>query len=232
MDSSQTRQKNICLSIAEPSLDGALVVARQAQGRADVIEIRLDLLEQPAVQPFVDAIQTPLLFTNRAQWEGGNWQGPEEERVALLVEAIERGAAYVDIELMAPEQSRSQILSAAVATKTRVIVSWHNFDETPDDETLADIFNRQRQSGADIGKMVTMAHDYSDSLRVLALQLLAAQEQFPLAAFCMGQAGKISRAATLELGGVLTYGAADRQSCTAPGQLSVDELRTIQGLVR
>ncbi|MDA3786124.1 MAG: type I 3-dehydroquinate dehydratase, partial [Deltaproteobacteria bacterium] len=80
--------------------------------------------------------------------------------------------------------------------------------------------------------MVTMARDHTDCLRVLGLQLLAAKERFPLAAFCMGQAGKISRAATLELGGVLTYAAADRQSCTAPGQLTLAELHTIQELVR
>lgn len=228
----QLRQKNICLSIAEPSVAGALAAARRLEGMADIIEIRLDLLDQPVVQPFVEAIQKPLLFANHPQWEGGNWQGPEQERIALLVEAIECGAAYVDIELMAPDESRSQILAAAAVAQTKVIVSWHNFSDTPADEVLADIFRRQRQSGADIGKIVTMAHDYTDSLRVLGLQLLAAKAHFPLAAFCMGQAGKISRAATLELGGVLTYAAADRQSCTAPGQLSVEDIHTLQGFVR
>ncbi len=232
MDTEQRRQKNICLSIAEPSLAGALAVARRFADQADVIEIRLDLLDEPVVQPFVEAIQNPLLFANHPQWEGGNWRGSEQERIALLVEAIECGAAYVDIELLAPAEGRRQILAAASSAQTKVIVSWHNFSETPADEVLADIFRRQRQSGADIGKIVTMAHDYTDSLRVLALQLLAAKEHFPLAAFCMGQAGKISRAATLELGGVLTYAAADRQSCTAPGQLSIEDIRTLQEFVR
>jgi 3-dehydroquinate dehydratase-1 len=227
-----SRQKNICLSIAEPNLAKALAAAQRFEEQADVIEIRLDLLEQPAVQPFVDAIKTPLLFANHPQWEGGSWQGTEEDRIALLVEAIEKGAAYVDIELLSPEESLRRIVDTAASAQTKVIVSWHHFDETPADEALVDIFRRQLKSGADIGKMVTMADDYSDNLRVLSLQLLAAKEQFPLAAFCMGQAGKISRAATLELGGVLTYAAVDQQSCTAPGQLSIDELHTIQELVR
>jgi 3-dehydroquinate dehydratase-1/3-dehydroquinate dehydratase/shikimate dehydrogenase len=232
MDAARRCQKNICLSIAEPSLAGALAVARRLEDRVDVIEIRLDLLDEPVVQPFVEGLKVPLLFTNRPPWEGGNWQGTEEGRIALLTEAIACGVAYVDIELLAPAESRSQIIAAAALAQTKVIVSWHNFTETPADEVLVEIFNRQRQSGADISKIVTMAHDHRDSLRVLGLQLLAAAENFPLAAFCMGKAGKISRAATLELGGILTYGAADRQSCTAPGQLSVDDLRTIQELVR
>lgn len=232
MTTAHSHQKNICLSIAEPRLVDALAAAQRFEEKADIIEVRLDLLEQPAVQPFIDTIKTPLLFTNRPQWEGGNWPGTEEERIALLVEAIAKGAAYVDIELLAPEESLRPIVDTAAPTQTRVIVSWHNFDETPDDKVLLDIFRRQLGSGADIGKIVTMADDYSDNLRVLALQLLAGREQFPLAAFCMGQAGKISRAATLELGGVLTYAAVDRQSCTAAGQLSVDELHAIQELVR
>lgn len=232
METAQFSMKKICLSIAEPSLSGALAAARRLEEQADVIEIRLDLLDRPEVAPFLTGIKTPLLFTNRAQWEGGNWQGPEDERVGLLVEAVQGGAAYVDIELLAPEESRRLVIGAAADSPAQVIISWHNFSDTPADEVLADIFNRQRHSGADIGKMVTMAHEYSDSLRVLGLQLLAAREHFPLAAFCMGQAGKISRAATLELGGVLTYAAADRESCTAPGQLTVAELRTIQELVR
>ena len=99
MDTALLSQKNICLSIAEPSLEGALAAARQLANKADVVEVRLDLLETPAVQPFIDAIDTPLLFTNRANWEGGNWQGSEEDRIALLVEAIKAGAAFVDIEL-------------------------------------------------------------------------------------------------------------------------------------
>ncbi len=232
MDNARPSPQKICLSIAEPGLAAALATARRSKGRADLVEIRLDLLDHPAVQPFVEGVEAPLLFTNRPSWEGGSWHGSEEERLALLVEAIESGAAYVDIELLAPAESRRQILAAAALAETKVIVSWHNFSDTPGDAVLADIFRRQLQSGADIGKMVTMAHDHTDCLRVLGLQLLAAQERFPLAAFCMGQAGKISRAATLELGGVLTYAAADRQSCTAPGQLTLAELHTIQELVR
>ena len=83
-------------------------------------------------------------------------------------------------------------------------------------------------SGADVGKIVTTAHGFSDVLRVLHLQLLAEQENFPLAAFCMGEDGRISRAATLELGGVLTYAAADQASATAPGQLTVEAIKKIQ----
>ena len=122
---------------------------------------------------------------------------------------------------------RQEVIARAVEQQTQVIVSWHNFDETPSADKLEEIFNEQYASGARIGKIVTMAKTSEDVLRVLSLQLLAAEKDFPLIAFCMGRAGIISRLATLELGGYMTYAAPDSGQATAPGQLQVSTLRTI-----
>jgi 3-dehydroquinate dehydratase type I len=96
---------------------------------------------------------------------------------------------------------------------------------TPDSGTLSDILLEQMESGADIGKIVTMAHDHLDVLKVLSLQKEAAKNNFPLIAFCMGEAGRLSRVITLLLGGYMTYAALDEKQATAPGQLSVQDLR-------
>ncbi|RJX32645.1 MAG: type I 3-dehydroquinate dehydratase [Desulfurivibrio sp.] len=215
----------LCVAIARPDTGAAIQAARQAQAFADVIEIRLDSLAEPAIAPFLQAIATPLLFTNRPRWEGGQGDGPEEKRLALLLQAVQAGAAYVDIELNS-EQAAVQGLCAAARQQggTQVIVSWHNFSETPGVAALTDIFSRQRSSGAQIGKIVTMAHDFTDVLRVLQLQEEAHRHGFPLIAFCMGRAGMISRLATLELGGFMTYAALNADEATAPGQLAALEL--------
>ena len=76
-----------------------------------------------------------------------------------------------------------------------------------------------------------MAHDYHDVLRVLNLQEEAARMDIPLIAFCMGRPGVISRVATVELGGYMTYCAAHEDEATAPGQLSVAVLRQIEALM-
>ena len=220
------KEKKICVSIAESDIQAALTAAEGAMGRADVIEIRLDSLTHPAITPFIENIRTPLLFTNRPTWEGGAYSGDEEKRIAPLLEAVESGAAYVDIELEADTRGKQKLISASRETGTRLIVSWHNFKETPDYPVLGEILNRQRKSGADIGKIVTMAHNYTDVLRVLHLQILAGTTHFPLIAFCMGEFGKISRLATLDLGGYMTYASPDRRGATAPGQLPLQNLVT------
>ncbi len=222
----------ICLSINGRSVDEVLRVAEMHGHYADLIEIRLDLLSEPELDVFVETLDLPLLFTNRPDWEGGEWCGSEENRVGLLLKGMEAGARYIDIELQAPEDSFAKVVETAATCDCSVIVSGHNFTETPDQEQLLAIVHGMAESGADIGKVVTTAHDYSDVLRVLSLQLEAMKLGFPLACFCMGKAGQISRAATLNLGGLLTYGAADRASCTAPGQLTVAELRSVQEILK
>jgi 3-dehydroquinate dehydratase-1 len=222
----------MCVAIAAAATAGdpqaeALALAREAEAMADVLEIRLDSIPQPDIGLFMRELSRPLLFTNRPLWEGGFFGGDEDGRTGLLLDAIAADAAYVDIEMKTEYDLRQEVIARAVERQTRPIVSWHNFAETPSDAALEDVFNEQYASGARIGKIVTLAHDASDVLRVLSLQLLAAERDFPLIAFCMGRVGMISRIATVGLGGYMTYAAPDSGQSTAPGQLKVSALRSI-----
>lgn len=226
MQHSDLKERKICVSIAEDTVQAAINTAQKMAGQADVIEIRLDSLHDPAITPFTESLSSPLLFTNRPVWEGGNYSGEEDARIQLLAEAAENGAAYIDIELKTDKNHQQELIDATRKTDTRIIVSWHNFQETPDYPHLGDILKRQRESGAHIGKIVTMAQDYSDVLRILHLQILAHKTDFPLIAFCMGKAGMISRLATLDLGGYMTYASPGLGEATAPGQIPVKNLLT------
>jgi len=117
--------------------------------------------------------------------------------------------------------------SVVEKARTKLICSWHNFTLTPSASELEAILGQQIASGAHIGKIVTMAEDSRDVLRVLNLPPLAAEHGFPLIAFCMGEAGMISRAATLFLGGYMTYAAPDSGKGSAPGQLPVSAMRAM-----
>lgn len=214
----------ICVSVADGDPDRALAVAAGAAAQAAVVEIRLDAMARPVIAPFVEKLGVSILFTCRPAWEGGSFTGTEEARFALLEEAVKGGATYVDVELRADEKLRQHLLAVAREHQVKVIVSWHDFKTTASAQALQSIFQEQYRSGADIGKIVTTARDFQDVLRVLALQDVASEMGFPLCAFCMGRAGMISRVATLELGGFMTYAAPDDGPATAPGQLSVSAM--------
>ncbi len=221
----------ICVAVAQKTVSDALMTAELVAPLADVIEIRLDYLQKVDVAAFSLAIKKPLLFTNRPAWEGGRCQTDEDARITPLLEAVEQKAAYIDLELMAPDVSHNRLQSEIRSRETNLILSWHNFKETPTRTELVDNLTMMQDKGADVGKIVTMAHDHHDVLRVLGLQEDAARKNFPLIAFCMGKPGVISRLATAELGGYMTYCSVDGREGTAAGQLTVGTLREILALL-
>jgi len=225
------RQGGICVSVAKPNTEQAITEVRQLQQAADVIEIRLDTMQSYDVHHLCREIDHPLLFTNRPLWEGGQYKGPEEERITPLLEAIGQKAAFIDLELRADLPSRQKLLDSLQGSETQLIISYHDFAGTPDHATLSTILQQQMESGAQIGKIVTMAHSPADTLRILHLLDQAGEKDFPLIAFCMGDAGKLSRIITLLLGGFLTYAALDERQATAPGQLSVQRLNELLTLL-
>ncbi|WP_456387033.1 type I 3-dehydroquinate dehydratase [Desulfolithobacter sp.] len=221
------KRGKICVSLAGADAAAVASAVRPVLDLVDVVEIRLDSMTNPEVKKCCALIPKPLLFTNRPTWEGGQFGGTEEERVAPLLTAIRARAAWVDLELRADGALRRSLLSAAAESGTEVISSWHDFSGTPSRERLNALLAQMMESGCHVGKIVTTAQNEADVLRVLALQEQALVDGFPLSCFCMGAAGRISRFATLYLGGYMTYGALDGSLATAPGQLTVRQLQTL-----
>jgi 3-dehydroquinate dehydratase I len=221
----------ICVSIGRASIDDALAIADSVASQADVLEIRLDYLPVPAVSSFINTLQIPLLFTNRPHWEGGEFTGDEDQRIGALLEAVAENSGYVDLELLAPDETHQRMRMALQQSSTKLILSWHNFKNTPSRQELVGRMAMMQDKGADIGKIITTAQSHQDVLRVLQLQEVAEQLGFPLIAFCMGRLGVVSRVATCDLGGYMTYCAVSDEEATAPGQLSVRALREIYALM-
>lgn len=221
------KRGKICVSIAGVNAADVHSGVQAVLGKVDVVEIRLDGMVEPEVAKCCALLRKPLLFTNRPVWEGGEFSGSEDDRISPLLDAIELQAAYVDFELRADLLLRSRLLKALENAPTQMILSWHDFKGTPSEPELAEILEQMMDSGAHIGKIVTTAHTPADVLRVLQLQERALAEGFALSCFCMGEHGRISRLATLYLGGYMTYGALSDSQVTAPGQLSVERLHAL-----
>ena len=215
----------ICVAIAVPDSNSAIAAVKPLENDIDVVEIRLDAMQQISIPELCKGINRPLLFTNRPKWEGGLCSTPEEKRLELLLQAVQQQAAFVDLELRTPLQYRTQLLDEIRDSQSRLIISYHDFEKTPDPAALLTVLQQQIDSGAHIGKIVTMAHSHLDVLQVLHLQCEAQKQNFPLIAFCMGEEGKLSRIITLLLGGFMTYAALDEQQATAPGQLTISQLK-------
>ena len=220
----------VCVAVSAVDAAAVAEAVGPVLSSVDVVEVRLDGMVQPEVEKCCSLLRLPLLFTNRASWEGGHFSGTEQERLAPLLAAVRLQAAYVDLEVRAEQSLLEQLLTEIKQSSTRLILSWHDFAATPQQDELVDILGRMQESGADIGKIITTAHDRSDVLRIFSLLQRAEEIQFPLTAFCMGEIGRISRFAALYLGSVMTYVAAGEDQSTAPGQFSAAHFQKLQSV--
>ena len=151
-----------------------------------------------------------------------------------LLRAIEAGARYVDVEIEVQKQLSKRIRSAAHESGTVFIRSYHDFAGTASVEELHSMVEKCRYHGADMVKLVTMAHSQEDVDRVLSLYEWCRTEagngvealaDGGLIAFCMGEAGRQSRVDCLRAGAPYTYAALTAEEAAAPGQWPMDQVK-------
>jgi 3-dehydroquinate dehydratase-1 len=129
----------------------------------------------------------------------------------------------VDIELETPKSQMDKIIDLAKKNKCKVILSYHNFEETPGLRDLYKIADACYDKGADIAKIATMVKSPEDNGRLMALYSIGR----PVVSLGMGEIGKISRITSLMLGAEFTFASQDDGAKTAPGQIEYSKLKTL-----
>ncbi|KAK4379967.1 hypothetical protein RND71_001829 [Anisodus tanguticus] len=218
-------QTLICAPIMADSVDQMLILMQKAKtSGADLVEVRLDSLKSFNPRSDIDTIirQCPLptLFTYRPTWEGGQYAGDEMSRLDALRLAMELGADYIDVELKAIDEF-NKALHGNKSTKCKLIVSSHNYENTPSSEDLGNLVARIQASGADIVKFATTAQDITDVARVFQITV---HSQVPIIAMVMGEKGLMSRILCPKFGGYLTFGTLEVGKVSAPGQPTIENL--------
>ena len=208
----------ICVSIISETTEKCIEDMHAAGPYADLLEVRLDYIKKPDLAKILAAREKPVIITVSPAQENGRFEGTEEERIALLRQALALGAEHIDVNAGCPA------LRDLIAQKgeSRVIVSYHNFQETPAD--LAATYTALRATGADIIKIATMAQKTSDNLAVLDL---VRQSDTSIIGLCMGPYGEISRILAPLYGAYLTFASLQAGKESAPGQLPAETLRSV-----
>jgi 3-dehydroquinate dehydratase-1 len=211
--------KMICTSITNTDFDACRLLLL----RSEMAELRLDLMRLQAVQiqALMRDVHIPIVATCREGHYG------EADRLRLLQVAVECGAAYVDVEIEADNCYHQTLVELARRHRCSCIVSYHNFEHTPDLSTLRGIVDSCRSKGADVVKLITTARTASDCARLMSLY----EDEKSLIAFAMGELGKFTRVACLHLGAPFTYAASGVGSEAAPGQLEVGKLQQMLHLL-
>jgi len=201
-------------------------IAAAAEAGADMVELRLDRLKDFGIVPEVvrESI-LPVIATDRPTWEGGHSDADDAERMTLLMVAGCEGAKYIDIELQAVKSHEAvfrKLRGGDDPREINLILSFHDFSGRP--AKLYNIVKEMDSLPADIDKLVWTARTIRDNAEVFEL---IAHRQRPMIALCMGEAGLMSRVLAKKFGGFLTFASLDSKSVTAPGQVSINDLKNL-----
>lgn len=209
---------SLCVSIFVNDIPRAKGdIARAAEAGADLVELRIDRFTEPhAIRQLVEQSILPAIVTCRASWEGGQCDLPDEKRLRLLQLACHGQTRYVDVELEAVRRGHD------LPVGRPVICSFHDFDGRPD--KLHSIVLEMSQRPASVNKIVWTARSIRDCFE--AFELLLARSK-PTIALCMGEAGVITRILAKKFGALLTFASLADSSATAPGQLTIAQLKNL-----
>ncbi len=216
-----------CVSIAEKTPNKIKKTLKIALKKSDYVEVRFDFLKINDVPEALEEIKKDLkkiVCTLRPKSEGGKFPGNEKERIAILKLIAEYNPFLLDVEFNTLKRNES-LRKYLKSTKTRLLVSWHDFKKTPSSAELKNKLNQMSKFSSNV-KIVSTAKSSNDSNRML--ELYSKKGKNNLISFAMGDFGRISRILCLYLGSPYTYVSLGKP--VAPGQFSVDEVKKITNL--
>ena len=212
-------QTKIAIPIFQSNCKDVIEVAHDCiEKGADILEFRIDALENPdtsEIRKTIEEIDFPIIATNRINTEGGSFKGSEEERINILYECCDL-ADYVDIELQSNDEYINKIKDTGVTT----IVSYHDFEKTPDLNEIMYIVEKEQEMG-DIAKVAFMPQNLEDTLTILAV-LSHCRDTI---AISMGDLGSYTRVMASKFDSPITFAAG--RDATAPGQIDIETMKAL-----
>lgn len=198
-----------------------MMAVAMADVHVDGFEVRLDALDDPSsldLEAFRDLSAKPMILTRRsATGRGGTIDAAYIER------GLDAGFDLIDVEF-----GTAIDRVALDRYRDRIILSYHDFDSTPDLRALA---GEMRALGCAHTKIAVTPRGFADNARVL--EVLAnggpADGGSPLTIIGMGARGLYSRILAPLFGSEILFVARDENGVAAPGQLTLARAASIFG---
>ena len=175
---------------------------------------------------------TPILMTFRTSKEGGEKAIDDKAYAELNLNAAKSGLVdLIDVEIFTGDAVVREIIDGAHAAGVKVVASNHDFHKTPAKSDIIYRLRKMQDMGADIPKIAVMPQNKRDVLILLAAteEMVTDYADRPVITMSMAGTGVISRLCGEVFGSSMTFGAAGKAS--APGQMGVNDLNTVLGLL-
>jgi len=239
----------ICIPITAKTNKEALQEIERSCLLAEFIELRMDLIADGNLDDLIGTIRSAaesvkIIVTCRKKEEDLSTgelnqskhiaEYSKEKKMDLLKKAIDLKTDFIDIELTEGKASIGDLRKhcAKQGGMTGIIISYHDIKKTPSVAKLQEIFHQAVENGAAVVKIVTFAKRVEDNLKILRMIPYAQKHSQKIIAMCMGNKGRISRTVATLLGAYLSFAALDCDAQSAPGQLTVRDMRQINNLIQ
>ena len=204
----------ICISVTPESRQLAKVDIYNAANQCDLVEVCLDRLhKEPDVKDMISGSKKPILISCRPPQEGGQFDGTDDERLALLRQAIIAGPEYVELDPVTA-------MKIPRFGKTQRVVSFASMTRPLTDVEQA--FEEATRCKADIVKFT-----WPTDILETAWPLLAAVSQkrmLPVVGLGLGRCGLTFSLLGRKYGSPWIYAALEKGMEAFPGQPTVGQL--------
>ncbi len=220
-------RSEVCIPITAPTLEKAIDDVREAERYVGLVELRIDYIrniDENKLKNLLEKTVKKSIITCRPKSLCGNFEGSEEERINLLKKTAEFNADFIDIEIEAGKEKILELIKNK--KKTKIIVSYHNLNETPILGELQKKYEEIKKLFPDLIKIVTNANSINDNFTIF--ELLKGKND--LIAFCMGIRGQISRVLAPKYGSRMTFASLKEGKESASGQISIEEMKNVYNI--
>ena len=227
----------VCVPIVESHDEAILNKLKEFNElEVDMIELRIDFYEnihqEDALRNlFLNIaalqIQKPVILTIRTAAEGGKVEIDPKDYFNVYKLAVEANAFDIyDVELALGTNMAIELRTLIHDAGKYMLMSSHNFDRTPEVDSLMQKFRSMDSLEADIMKVAVMPEDYQDLFTVQAKHEYA---QKPIVAMSMSSIGLTSRLVGEQFGSAITFATVGKAS--APGQIDYQELNQMLDII-
>jgi len=212
----------------------------------DVLEWRADFfhalsdpqaMAEAAERLRAEVRNIPILFTPRHPAESGKGGNKAADLSnAAKKEVIKAVCAtgcidLVDSEMRYDESYIQDIREITKSNGIKLVLSYHNFDEMPDMDTVRAKLERAELLGADINKLALMPKNYHD-VAVFCKMICEAKSAWmknPIIASLMGDVGAVTRFCGGSLGSDMCF--VSVAGASGPGQMHISDYRILNSLI-
>ena len=213
-----------CLPIINKSFNAVKDEIQAASSKYDLFEVWYDYIENGSIEELkvlAENLGDKLIVLLRRQ----NLEPPKlslEER-KQVISVLSNTDSYVDLDFMTQVEELKFLRIVSAAPK--LIVSYHNYESTPDDPALRVLVQEMKVFKPTIIKIATNCEIEEDALRLLKLRLELNDLKIPGIVLGMGMRGIATRVFGAIWGNEISFAPESLDKASAAGQLTLKELK-------